>query len=80
MAAGADAGKAGITTGKGFIESGSASSSSSSSGYVDTGKGGAGLQDVMDQAPPMNIIQKKAGLSGSWASRGGWGGSSTGRF
>ena len=78
VAAGADAGKAGITTGKGFVESGSASSSSS--GYVDTGKGGAGLQDVMDQAPPVNIIQKKAGLTGSWASRGGWGGSSTARF
>ena len=77
VAAGADAGKAGITTGKGFIESRSASSSS---GYVDTGKGGVGLQDIMEEAPPQNILQKKAGLSGSWASRGGWGGSSTGRF
>ena len=77
VAPGAEAGKAGITAGKG---SSSSSSGSASSGFVNTGKGGAGLEDIMNIAPPQNIIQKKANLSGSWASRGGWGGSSTARF
>ena len=71
-ATGEEAGKAGITSGKG--------SSSSSSGFVNVGKGGAGLEDIMDFAPPQNFIRAKANQAGSWASRGGWGGSATPRF
>ncbi len=75
-----EAGRAGITT-KGSSSSGSSNKRPGSSGFVNMGSSLANATaDVMDFFPPPNVVQRQANQAGTLATRGGWGGTSTGRF